>query len=157
MFRHLGPVWFSWIYLSLMLHHIFSTELKTDEASESRMYSSQQHFLTKELISTSDYKSDKEEVGYDDLLLVSTIDGAIYVMQRSSGEVIWELPASEFPVLKLPQQIIRPLFVANPRDGGLYRLGVNQNCELEKMELGIPEMVSPLVFFWNKIIRENFV
>ena len=77
----------------------------------------------------------------DQLLLVSTINGAIYIVSESDGHVIWEIPEAEFPVLKLPQQIIRPLFVANPRDGGLYRMGVNPSGSLEKLELGIPEMV----------------
>ena len=131
---------FSMICLSTILLPISAaTEIKATNTDDAPVLNRQ---VTKELVSTKDIKTDEEEMGYDDLLLVSTIDGAIYVLHRSNGHVIWELPASEFPVLKLPQQMIRPLFVANPRNGGLYRLGVNQNGELEKMELGIPEMVS---------------
>ena len=77
----------------------------------------------------------------DNLILVSTINGAIYIVSQSDGRILWDIAEEEFPVLKLPQQLIRPLFVANPRDGGLYRMGVSASGRLEKLDLGIPEMV----------------
>ena len=94
------------------------------------------HASKSELANTLNEASDNE------LLLVSTINGAIYIVSQSDGSILWQIPEQEFPVLKLPQQIIRPLFVANPRDGGLYRMGVSTSGRLEKLDLGIPEMVS---------------
>lgn len=74
------------------------------------------------------------------VLLVSTLDGSLLGVDRSSGRLLWTL--QEDPVLTQSQDsgLLGFKFLPNPKDGGLYVLNGKKD-QLERIPLTIPELV----------------
>ncbi|KAK2179804.1 hypothetical protein NP493_471g02036 [Ridgeia piscesae] len=78
----------------------------------------------------------------ESLLLVSTLDGALYAVSKSSGQVQWML--NEAPVLKVPYHTDEgPAFLPDPKDGSLYAFNSGKTGDnLKKLPFTIPELVT---------------
>ncbi|ESN90088.1 hypothetical protein HELRODRAFT_116619 [Helobdella robusta] len=77
----------------------------------------------------------------ESLIFISTLNGTLYAVHQSTGEIIWSL--KEDPVLKIPINTGRggPIFLANPKDGSLYSFKLGQDG-LKKLPFTIPDLVS---------------
>ncbi|NXL29725.1 ERN1 endoribonuclease, partial [Glaucidium brasilianum] len=73
------------------------------------------------------------------LLFISTLDGNLHAVSKSSGDIKWTLKdahASPSPLL-----LSRPAFLPDPNDGSLYILGGKNKEGLMKLPFTIPELV----------------
>ncbi|NWR32992.1 ERN1 endoribonuclease, partial [Tachuris rubrigastra] len=73
------------------------------------------------------------------LLFVSTLDGNLHAISKSTGDIKWTLKDGEYDRqgLLLP----RPAFLPDPNDGSLYILGGKNKEGLMKLPFTIPELV----------------
>ncbi|NWT02883.1 ERN1 endoribonuclease, partial [Mionectes macconnelli] len=73
------------------------------------------------------------------LLFVSTLDGNLHAVSKSTGDIKWTLKDGEYDRqgLLLP----RPAFLPDPNDGSLYILGGKNKEGLMKLPFTIPELV----------------
>ncbi|XP_042207257.1 serine/threonine-protein kinase/endoribonuclease IRE1-like isoform X2 [Homarus americanus] len=80
----------------------------------------------------------------DGTLLVSTLDGALHAITKSSGVLKWTL--RDDPVIMNPtdsSQPPLPQFFPNPQDGSLYRYTLGRSREpLKKLPFTIPQLVA---------------
>lgn len=80
----------------------------------------------------------------DGTLLVSTLDGALHAITKSSGAIKWTL--KDNPVIINPtdsSQPPLPQFFPNPQDGSLYRYTLGRSHEpLKKLPFTIPQLVA---------------
>ncbi|KAB7504891.1 Serine/threonine-protein kinase/endoribonuclease IRE1 [Armadillidium nasatum] len=82
--------------------------------------------------------------GDDELLLVSTLDGALHAVTKTTGIKRWTL--KDEPVIQNPSNSDDPpipKFFPNPQDGSLYRYTAGRGREpLKKLPFTIPELVA---------------
>ncbi|NXH50980.1 ERN1 endoribonuclease, partial [Dicaeum eximium] len=73
------------------------------------------------------------------LLFISTLDGNLHAVSKSTGDIKWTLKdgLTFHPSLLLP----RPAFLPDPNDGSLYILGGKNKEGLMKLPFTIPELV----------------
>ncbi|XP_045598023.2 serine/threonine-protein kinase/endoribonuclease IRE1 isoform X2 [Procambarus clarkii] len=94
----------------------------------------------KEKITSTELLADNN----DGTLLVSTLDGALHAISKSSGALKWTL--KDDPVIINPtdsSQPPLPKFFPNPQDGSLYRYTLGRNREpLKKLPFTIPQLVA---------------
>ncbi|XP_076066582.1 serine/threonine-protein kinase/endoribonuclease Ire1 isoform X2 [Oratosquilla oratoria] len=80
----------------------------------------------------------------DSVLFVSTLDGALHAVSKSSGTIKWKM--QEDPVINVPtdpEEPVLPKFFPNPQDGSLYRYTIGQGQDpLKKLPFTIPQLVS---------------
>ncbi|NXL07034.1 ERN1 endoribonuclease, partial [Mesembrinibis cayennensis] len=73
------------------------------------------------------------------LLFISTLDGNLHAVSKSTGDIKWTLKdahVSSFSLL-----LSRPAFLPDPNDGSLYILGGKNKEGLMKLPFTIPELV----------------
>uniref|UniRef100_A0A3B3RS14 Serine/threonine-protein kinase/endoribonuclease IRE1 n=2 Tax=Paramormyrops kingsleyae TaxID=1676925 RepID=A0A3B3RS14_9TELE len=75
----------------------------------------------------------------ENLLFVSTLEGNLHAVSKSSGSIKWTL--KEDPVLQVPTHVTEPAFLPDPNDGSLYSLGGKNSEGLTKLPFTIPELV----------------
>ncbi|NWR66539.1 ERN1 endoribonuclease, partial [Bucorvus abyssinicus] len=80
------------------------------------------------------------------LLFISTLDGNLHAVSKSTGDIKWTLKDGESPWSKLlkgfhPPLLSRPAFLPDPNDGSLYILGGKNKEGLMKLPFTIPELV----------------
>ncbi|XP_053654534.1 serine/threonine-protein kinase/endoribonuclease IRE1 isoform X2 [Cherax quadricarinatus] len=94
----------------------------------------------KEKITSTELLADNDE----ETLLVSTLDGALHAISKSSGVLKWTL--KDDPVIINPtdsSQPPLPQFFPNPQDGSLYRYTLGRGREpLKKLPFTIPQLVA---------------
>ncbi|OXB81844.1 UNVERIFIED_CONTAM: hypothetical protein H355_015041, partial [Colinus virginianus] len=73
------------------------------------------------------------------LLFVSTLDGNLHAVSKSTGDVRWTL--KDDPILQVPVYVAEPAFLPDPNDGSLYILGGKKKEGLMKLPFTIPELV----------------
>ncbi|NXJ84847.1 ERN2 endoribonuclease, partial [Trogon melanurus] len=73
------------------------------------------------------------------LLFVSTLDGNLHAVSKSTGDVKWTL--KDDPILQVPIYVAEPAFLPDPNDGSLYILGGKNKEGLMKLPFTIPELV----------------
>ncbi|NWX91221.1 ERN1 endoribonuclease, partial [Nothoprocta pentlandii] len=73
------------------------------------------------------------------LLFVSTLDGNLHAVSKSTGDVKWTL--KDAPVSFSFLLLSRPAFLPDPNDGSLYILGGKNKEGLMKLPFTIPELV----------------
>ncbi|XP_053132408.1 serine/threonine-protein kinase/endoribonuclease IRE2 [Hemicordylus capensis] len=73
------------------------------------------------------------------LLFVSTLDGNLHAVSKTTGEVAWTL--KDDPSLQVPDYVAQPAFLPDPSDGSLYVLGGKKKEGLMKLPFTIPELV----------------
>uniref|UniRef100_G1N456 Serine/threonine-protein kinase/endoribonuclease IRE1 n=1 Tax=Meleagris gallopavo TaxID=9103 RepID=G1N456_MELGA len=73
------------------------------------------------------------------LLFISTLDGNLHAVSKSSGDVRWTL--KDDPILQVPVYVAEPAFLPDPNDGSLYILGGKKKEGLMKLPFTIPELV----------------
>lgn len=74
-------------------------------------------------------------------LLLSTLDGSLYSVDRYTGTIQWQL--KDEPVVKVPldsTKAVTPIFLPDPKDGSLYVLGGSE--ALKKLPFTIPQLVA---------------
>ncbi|XP_034247460.1 serine/threonine-protein kinase/endoribonuclease IRE1 [Thrips palmi] len=79
----------------------------------------------------------------DRLLLLSTLDGSLYAVDRLTGITQWQL--KDEPVVKVPvdaSKAVTPIFLPDPKDGSLYVLGGSEREALKKLPFTIPQLVA---------------
>lgn len=79
----------------------------------------------------------------DHLLLLSTLDGSLYGVDRLTGITQWQL--KDEPVVKVPvdaSKAVTPMFLPDPKDGSLYVLGGSERDALKKLPFTIPQLVA---------------
>lgn len=77
------------------------------------------------------------------LLLLSTLDGSLYAVDRLTGITQWQL--KDEPVVKVPidaSKAVTPIFLPDPKDGSLYVLGGSERDALKKLPFTIPQLVA---------------
>ncbi|KAK3929300.1 Serine/threonine-protein kinase/endoribonuclease IRE2 [Frankliniella fusca] len=75
------------------------------------------------------------------LLLLSTLDGSLYAVDRHTGITQWQL--KDEPAVKVPvdaSKAVSPLFLPDPKDGSLYVYGGSE--ALKKLPFTIPQLVA---------------
>ncbi|XP_039269837.2 serine/threonine-protein kinase/endoribonuclease IRE1-like [Styela clava] len=83
----------------------------------------------------------KELAVIESMLLVSTLDGTLHAVSKSSGLVKWKL--DDDPILSVPTDtsvIKGPTFLPDPQDGSLYAYEPSSQ-DLTKLPFTIPELV----------------
>ncbi|NXC46870.1 ERN1 endoribonuclease, partial [Penelope pileata] len=75
----------------------------------------------------------------ESLLFVSTLDGSLHAVSKSTGDVRWTL--KDDPILQVPVYVAEPAFLPDPNDGSLYILGGKNKEGLMKLPFTIPELV----------------
>uniref|UniRef100_A0A8C8A984 Serine/threonine-protein kinase/endoribonuclease IRE1 n=1 Tax=Otus sunia TaxID=257818 RepID=A0A8C8A984_9STRI len=73
------------------------------------------------------------------LLFISTLDGNLHAVSKSSGDIKWTL--KDDPILQVPVYVAEPAFLPDPNDGSLYILGGKNKEGLMKLPFTIPELV----------------
>ncbi|NXU82329.1 ERN1 endoribonuclease, partial [Xiphorhynchus elegans] len=73
------------------------------------------------------------------LLFVSTLDGNLHAVSKSTGDIKWTL--KDDPILQVPVYVAEPAFLPDPNDGSLYILGGKNKEGLMKLPFTIPELV----------------
>uniref|UniRef100_A0A8C9F448 Serine/threonine-protein kinase/endoribonuclease IRE1 n=1 Tax=Pavo cristatus TaxID=9049 RepID=A0A8C9F448_PAVCR len=73
------------------------------------------------------------------LLFISTLDGNLHAVSKSTGDVRWTL--KDDPILQVPVYVAEPAFLPDPNDGSLYILGGKKKEGLMKLPFTIPELV----------------
>ncbi|XP_074775134.1 serine/threonine-protein kinase/endoribonuclease IRE2 isoform X3 [Athene noctua] len=73
------------------------------------------------------------------LLFISTLDGNLHAVSKSSGNIKWTL--KDDPILQVPVYVAEPAFLPDPNDGSLYILGGKNKEGLMKLPFTIPELV----------------
>ncbi|NWJ11629.1 ERN1 endoribonuclease, partial [Crypturellus undulatus] len=73
------------------------------------------------------------------LLFVSTLDGNLHAVSKSTGDIKWTL--KDDPILQVPVYVAEPAFLPDPNDGSLYVLGGKNKEGLMKLPFTIPELV----------------
>ncbi|NXX12281.1 ERN1 endoribonuclease, partial [Podargus strigoides] len=73
------------------------------------------------------------------LLFVSTLDGHLHAVSKSTGDIKWTL--KDDPILQVPVYVAEPAFLPDPNDGSLYILGGKHKEGLMKLPFTIPELV----------------
>ncbi|NXL85007.1 ERN1 endoribonuclease, partial [Alectura lathami] len=73
------------------------------------------------------------------LLFVSTLDGSLHAVSKSTGDIKWTL--KDDPILQVPVYVAEPAFLPDPNDGSLYVLGGKNKEGLMKLPFTIPELV----------------
>ncbi|XP_042720545.1 serine/threonine-protein kinase/endoribonuclease IRE2 isoform X1 [Lagopus leucura] len=73
------------------------------------------------------------------LLFISTLDGNLHAVSKSTGDVRWTL--KDDPILQVPVYVTEPAFLPDPNDGSLYILGGKKKEGLMKLPFTIPELV----------------
>ncbi|XP_064116018.1 serine/threonine-protein kinase/endoribonuclease IRE1-like isoform X3 [Macrobrachium nipponense] len=80
----------------------------------------------------------------EETLLVSTLDGALHAITKSSGALKWTL--RDDPVIVNPTDSTQPpfpQFFPNPQDGSLYRYTLGRSRDpLKKLPFTIPQLVA---------------
>ncbi|ODN01592.1 Serine/threonine-protein kinase/endoribonuclease IRE1 [Orchesella cincta] len=79
---------------------------------------------------------------YNNLLVISTLDGTLTAVDRVSGELRW-VTKDEKPMIQVPIQgnlPKTPYFLPDPKTGSLYMMG-KQNS-LRKLPFTIPQLVA---------------
>lgn len=77
------------------------------------------------------------------ILLLSTLDGSLYAVDRHTGITQWQL--KDEPVVKVPvdsSKAVTPVFLPDPKDGSLYVLGTSEHESLKKLPFTIPQLVA---------------
>ncbi|KAG0719877.1 Serine/threonine-protein kinase/endoribonuclease ire-1 [Chionoecetes opilio] len=94
----------------------------------------------KNKITTTELLAESEE----GTLLVSTLDGALHAIAKSSGALKWTL--KDDPIILNPtdsSQPPLPQFFPNPQDGSLYRYTLGRGRDpLKKLPFTIPQLVA---------------
>lgn len=94
----------------------------------------------KETISNTELLSETD----DETLLISTLDGALHAITKSSGAHKWTL--KDDPVIINPTDSSQPpipQFFPNPQDGSLYRYTLGRGRDpLKKLPFTIPQLVA---------------
>ncbi|KAK3867629.1 hypothetical protein Pcinc_026925 [Petrolisthes cinctipes] len=94
----------------------------------------------KNKIATTELLAEKD----DGTLLVSTLDGALHAVAKSSGAVKWVL--KDDPIILNPTDSTQPpvpQFFPNPQDGSLYRYNLGRGRDpLKKLPFTIPQLVA---------------
>ncbi|NWX45725.1 ERN1 endoribonuclease, partial [Steatornis caripensis] len=75
------------------------------------------------------------------LLFVSTLDGNLHAVSKSTGDIKWTLKDGERKLTFYPPLLSRPAFLPDPNDGSLYILGGKNKEGLMKLPFTIPELV----------------
>ncbi|KFW64645.1 Serine/threonine-protein kinase/endoribonuclease IRE1, partial [Pygoscelis adeliae] len=73
------------------------------------------------------------------LLFISTLDGNLHAVSKSTGDIKWTL--KDDPILQVPVYVAEPAFLPDPNDGSLYILGGKNKEGLMKLPFTIPELV----------------
>ncbi|NXE54448.1 ERN1 endoribonuclease, partial [Casuarius casuarius] len=73
------------------------------------------------------------------LLFVSTLDGNLHAVSKTTGDIKWTLKDAPFSFRFL--LLFRPAFLPDPNDGSLYILGGKNKEGLMKLPFTIPELV----------------
>ncbi|KFW84538.1 Serine/threonine-protein kinase/endoribonuclease IRE1, partial [Manacus vitellinus] len=73
------------------------------------------------------------------LLFVSTLDGNLHAVSKSTGDIKWTL--KDDPILQVPVYVAEVCSLPNPNDGSLYILGGKNKEGLMKLPFTIPELV----------------
>ncbi|NXG71857.1 ERN1 endoribonuclease, partial [Baryphthengus martii] len=73
------------------------------------------------------------------LLFISTLDGNLHAVSKSTGDIKWTLKDAHVPPTSL--LLSRPAFLPDPNDGSLYILGGKNKEGLMKLPFTIPELV----------------
>ncbi|NWI69473.1 ERN1 endoribonuclease, partial [Todus mexicanus] len=73
------------------------------------------------------------------LLFISTLDGNLHAVSKSTGDIKWTLKDAHVP--PTPVLLSRPAFLPDPNDGSLYVLGGKNKEGLMKLPFTIPELV----------------
>ncbi|NXA04044.1 ERN1 endoribonuclease, partial [Sapayoa aenigma] len=74
------------------------------------------------------------------LLFISTLDGNLHAVSKSTGDIKWTLKDGGHIVFH-PLLLHRPAFLPDPNDGSLYILGGKNKEGLMKLPFTIPELV----------------
>lgn len=94
----------------------------------------------KDKITSTELLAESEE----GTLLVSTLDGALHAISKSSGAIKWTL--KDDPIITNPtdsSQPPLPQFFPNPQDGSLYRYTLGRGRDpLKKLPFTIPQLVA---------------
>ncbi|XP_045115482.1 serine/threonine-protein kinase/endoribonuclease IRE1-like isoform X2 [Portunus trituberculatus] len=94
----------------------------------------------KDKITSTELLAESEE----GTLLVSTLDGALHAISKSSGKIKWTL--KDDPIILNPtdsSQPPLPQFFPNPQDGSLYRYTLGRGRDpLKKLPFTIPQLVA---------------
>ncbi|XP_063881427.1 serine/threonine-protein kinase/endoribonuclease IRE1-like isoform X2 [Scylla paramamosain] len=94
----------------------------------------------KDKITSTELLAESEE----GTLLVSTLDGALHAISKSSGNIKWTL--KDDPIIINPtdsSQPPLPQFFPNPQDGSLYRYTLGRGRDpLKKLPFTIPQLVA---------------
>ncbi|NWU67890.1 ERN1 endoribonuclease, partial [Pterocles burchelli] len=75
----------------------------------------------------------------ESLLFISTLDGNLHAVSKSSGDIKWTL--KDDPILQVPVYVAEPAFLPDPNDGSLYILGGKNKEGLMKLPFTIQELV----------------
>ncbi|NWR76160.1 ERN2 endoribonuclease, partial [Centropus unirufus] len=73
------------------------------------------------------------------LLFISTLDGNLHAVSKSTGDIKWTLKDARVSPRSL--LLCRPAFLPDPNDGSLYILGGKNKEGLMKLPFTIPELV----------------
>lgn len=121
----------------LMLRISFVVSLTLLFGADARLQKTPQ--LQDEITNTGLLSETNEET-----LLVSTLDGALHAITKSSGALKWTL--RDDPVIVNPTDSTQPpfpQFFPNPQDGSLYRYTLGRSRDpLKKLPFTIPQLVA---------------
>ncbi|KAM7296392.1 serine/threonine-protein kinase/endoribonuclease IRE1 [Ixodes scapularis] len=92
----------------------------------------------------SSAKAERHLAVVEPIILVSTLEGTLYAIEKKSGNIRWS--RKEEPVLKVPFDLTkRTSFLPDPKDGSLYIYGFGRDTgedAIKKLPFTIPELVA---------------
>ncbi|XP_042889377.1 serine/threonine-protein kinase/endoribonuclease IRE1-like isoform X1 [Penaeus japonicus] len=124
-------LWMSIFWTYVLLSAVYFPSVVSANKKSSHM---------KERISNTELLSETD----DETLLISTLDGALHAITKSSGAHKWTL--KDDPVIINPTDSSQPpipQFFPNPQDGSLYRYTLGRGRDpLKKLPFTIPQLVA---------------
>ena len=116
------------------------------EKSNSRNVANDEYFHDEHcLLATSNISSKHGGHEKEQIILASTLNGALVAIGSKTGEILWR--RNDESVVKSVYDIyngkhVAPTFIPDPKDGSLYRIGGDPINPLKKLPFSVPELVA---------------